>query len=265
MPSNLVPQLSLGTAALLIFLVCVGIVMLRGMTRAILGCMVLLPSAWMAFMAWQRAPALSVEWTGKSQTWITTGLPIVLFLCFYYLIRKLLKAIVSPFGKNQDNGEKSSGSVIGLVFKFLLALIPAALICVVALAFAHHTGSVAELRSFSQKSQGINAPDSIKFSEKLKSSIESIVPASWLKLLDPLADPSRLALAKVITAQSESSLKPVINPKTGKPFPRAIIVQDPELQDCARQGNFGTLLRHPLLTKALADPKIKALLKDLQM
>ncbi len=259
------PQLSLGTAALVIFLVCVGLVMLRGMTRVILGCVVLLPSAWMAFMAWQRAPALSVEWTGKSHAWITTGLPIVLFLCFFHLIRKLVRWIASPFAQNDEAGGKSSGSTLGLVFKLLLALVPAALICVVALTLAHHTGSIAELRAFSQNPSDSSKTGYVRFGERLKSSIESVVPASWLKRLDPLADPSRLALAKVIAAQSESPLKPVINPKTGKPIPRAIIVPDPELQDYARQGKFGTLLRHPLLTKALADPKIKALLKDLQL
>jgi hypothetical protein len=42
-------------------------------------------------------------------------------------------------------------------------------------------------------------------------------------------------------------------------------VDDPELQKLARQGKFGTLLRHPLLTKALEDPKLQALLKDLNL
>ena len=85
------------------------------------------------------------------------------------------------------------------------------------------------------------------------------------KILDPVAEPSRLALAKLITAQADSPLNPVINPQTGKPIPRAIIVNDPELQNLARDGNYGTLLRHPLLTKALADPQVKKILKDLSL
>ena len=80
----------------------------------------------------------------------------------------------------------------------------------------------------------------------------------------PLADPSRLTLAKVITAQSQPAPKPVIDPQTGKPVPRAIIVNDPELQNLARDGKFATLLRSPLLTKALSDPKVQAILKNLQ-
>ena len=86
-----------------------------------------------------------------------------------------------------------------------------------------------------------------------------------MKALDPLAEPSRLALAKLVTVQAESPLEPVIDPRTGKPIPRAIIVEDSELQTLAREGKFGTLLRHPLLTKALNDPKVQALIKDLNL
>ena len=56
-----------------------------------------------------------------------------------------------------------------------------------------------------------------------------------------------------------------MNPRTGEPIPRAIIVDEPVLQKLAREGKFDTLLRHPLLTKALADPKIQKLLHDLNL
>jgi hypothetical protein len=265
MSPDSIPQISLGTAALIIFLVCAGFVMLRGMTRMIVGTVVLAISAWVAFLVWQATPALSVQWFGKSIGFITTGFPIATFLISFFLIRKIIKAIASPFGKPPEEENNSSSSIIRLAFRLLLALIPTSIICLIGATLVHHTGSIAEVRAYSEKSVGINEATPAKYSQSLKSSIEAALPSSWIKALDPLANPTRLTLAKVIAAQSESPLQPVIDPRTGKPIPRAIIVQDPELQNLAREGKYGTLLRHPLLTKALADPKIQALLKDLQL
>lgn len=265
MSPDSIPQLSLGTAALVIFAVCAGFVMLRGMTRMIVGTVVLALSAWMGFVVWQKAPTLSFEWFGKSIGIITTGLPIATFILCFFLIRKIAKAAASPFGKPPEEEKKSTSPVIKLAFRLLLALIPTSLIWLIGATLVHHTGSIAEVRAFAEKSLGIGDSTPANYSQRLKSSVEAALPESWLKFLDPMADPSRLALAKVITAQTDSPLEPVIDPRTGKPIPRAIIVEDPELQNLAREGKFGTLLRHPLLTKALNDPQLKALLKDLNL
>jgi len=265
MPPDSIPQLSLGTAALIIFLVCAGFVMLRGMTRMIVGTVVLALSTWIGFLVWQKAPTLSVDWFGKSVGLITTGFPVAAFLSSFFLIRKIAKIVASPFGKAPEEEKKSSSPIVKIAFRLLLALIPTSLIWLVGATLIHHTGSIAEVRAFAEKSLGIENPTPAKYSQSLKSSVDAALPASWLRTLDPLAEPARLTLAKIITAHSESPLQPVIDPKTGKPIPRAIIVDDPELQNLAREGKFGTLLRHPLLTKALNDPQIKALLKDLQL
>jgi hypothetical protein len=264
MSPDSIPQISLGTAALIIFLVCAGFVMLRGLTRMIIGTVVLAVSAWLGFLVWQKAPTLSVEWFGKSIGLITTGLPIAVFLASFILIRMIAKTVARPFGKSGD--EKPSGSpVIRLAFRLLLALIPTAILWLIGATFIHHTGSIAELNAFSEQTVGNHEATPAKYSERLKASIEDALPESWIKTLDPLGENSRLKLAKLITAQSDSPLKPVIDPLTGKPIPRAIIVEDPELQNLAREGKFGTLLRHPLLTKALADPQLQSLLKDLHL
>lgn len=265
MSPDSIPQLSLGTAALVIFAVCAGFVMLRGMTRMIVSTIVLALSAWMGFLVWQKAPTLSFEWFGKSIGIITTGLPIATFILCFFLIRKIAKAVASPFGKPPEEEKKSTSPVIKLAFRLLLALIPTSLIWLIGATLIHHTGSIAELRAFAEKSLRIGDSSPANYSQRLKSSVEAALPESWLQFLDPMADPSRLALAKVITAQTDSPLEPVIDPRTGKPIPRAIIVEEPELQNLAREGKFGTLLRHPLLTKALNDPQLKALLKDLNL
>lgn len=261
MSPDSIPQLSLGTAVLIIFAACAGFLLVRGMTRMIVGTIVLGLSAWIGFLVWRQAPTLSVDWTGKSLPWLTNGLPVVAFLTAFFVIRKIAQLIAKPFGKSQE-GEKPR-SLVATGFRLLLALIPTALICIIGAALVHHSGSIAEVRAYSEKATGKKraAPDS--FSQRLKSSIETALPASWLNALDPLTQPARINLAKLIAAQSESPHQPVIDPQTGKPIPRAIIVVDPDLQNLAREGKFGTLLRHPLLTKALADPKIQKLLRDL--
>jgi len=255
-----IPQISLGTAALVIFAVCAGFVLLRGMTRMIVGTLVLSLSAWLGFRVWQQAPTLSLDWTGKSLGTITTGLPLGAFLVSFVGLRKIAKTIARPFGPTP--GEEKPRSIIKTAFRLLLALIPTSLIWLIGATLIHHTGSIAEVRAYSENSIGIPETTPDAFIQRLKTSIEAALPEEWLKLLDPLTEPSRLTLAKLISAQADSPLKPIINPQTGKPIPRAVIVADPELQNLAREGNFGTLLRHPLLTKALADPKIQKLLRD---
>lgn len=257
------PQLSLGTAVLIIFAVCAGFVLLRGMTRMIIGTVVLALSTWLGFRVWQMAPGLSLDWTGKSQAWINNGLPIVAFLLSFLGIRMIANAVVRPFRKTSD--ESLPRSIGNMVFRLLIALVPTSLICLIGAAVVHHTAAVADVRASSENSDGLAKTAPEGFSQRLQSSVEAALPEKWLKYLDPLSDSSRLTLAKLIAAQSESPLKPVINPQTGKPIPRAIIVDDPALQKLAREGNFDTLLRHPLLTKALADPKIQQLLRDLNL
>ncbi|MES2438836.1 MAG: hypothetical protein V4584_07210 [Verrucomicrobiota bacterium] len=263
MSPDSIPQLSLGTAALIIFAVCAGFVLLRGMTRMVVGTVVLSLSAWIGFRVWQQAPTLSIDWTGKSMPWIVNGLPVLAFVISFFLIRKIAKTISRPFGKSDD--EEKPRSIIRTAFRLLLALIPTSLIWLVGATLVHHTGAIAEVRAYSEKSNGSHESTPDGFVQRLKSSIEAALPESWIAALDPLAQPSRLNLAKLIASHSDSPLTPVIDPRTGKPIPRAIIVDDPDLQNLAREGKFGTLLRHPLLTKALADPKLQKLLRDLNL
>ena len=229
----------------------------------IVGTTVLCISVWIGFQIWQMAPTLSVQLTGKSVPSLTNGLSLASFLISFFLIRKIAKSIARPFGKAEE--EEKPRSIIKTAFRLLLALIPTSLLCLIGATLLHHSGSVAEVRSYSEKSIGIPETTPDGFSQRLKSAVEAAVPESWLKALDPLTEPSRITLAKLIAAQTDSPLKPVLDPRTGKPIPRAIIVDDPELQNLAREGNFGTLLRHPLLTKALADPKLQKLIKDLSL
>ena len=102
------------------------------------------------------------------------------------------------------------------------------------------------------------------YAQQLKDSIEKVVPKRVLEAIDPYAEQSRLALAKVLTRQQkEAELEPAVDPETGKVIPRAIVVEDAELERLARERKFGTLLRHPALTEALDNPEVRKLVDDL--
>lgn len=259
---ELISQLSLGGAALVIFAICAVFVLFRGIARIVTGTLALGTSGWIAYQVWQSAPALSVQWIGKTTPWMVNGLPIAAFLGSFLVIRKIIKTVSQPFSSS-DSGEKPR-SAFGTSFRLLGALIPAAVIWVGGAAYILYSGSVSEVREFSQKRSVAKTASAPDWSQQFKSTIETALPQSWLTTLNPSADPSRVALAKLITARANAPLQPVIDPETGLPYPRAIIVDDAELQNLARDGNFATLLRHPLLTEALEDPTVKKLLESLK-
>lgn len=260
MPFDSIPQLSLGSAALVIFILCVGFIFLRGITRMVLGAIVLCGSAWVGFTVWQLAPTWAIQIIGKPMTWFTTGVPIVAFIATFLLARMIFGFFLRPFKRSNDGGARTPG---GILFRLALAIIPTVFLWLTGATLVHHLGSVAEVKASTEtRAEQQKDPSIFARALELKEAIAAIVPADLLAKLDPLADQSHLALAKLIAAQPDSKLKPVIDPTTGKPYPRAIIVDAPELQDLASDGRFSTLLRHPAFQKALNDPKIQNAIKE---
>jgi hypothetical protein len=252
-------SINLTTIALAIFVVCAGFVLLRGVMKILLGCLVLGSSAWVGFRLWQVAPDLVKACCGVHLQWLATALPIAAFLLTFLIGRILVKFLASPFQKSA--GDRPPLTLFRLLGAALFTLIPTCLVGTILAILIYHAGSVAEIKHAADSSTPSPTADLI---QNLKTSVEKSIPPAWLQLFDPLADPSRLTLAKVITEQSQPPRAPVIDSQTGKPIPRAIIVNDPELQNLAREGKFATLLRSPLLTKALNDPKVQDFLKNFQ-
>jgi hypothetical protein len=251
------PPLNLGTAALLIFVLCAGFVLLRGIARMLLGTLVLGASAWLAFWVWQHAPAWSLQVRGKPNAIITTGLPSITFVAAMWLIRRLVKFVASPFVRPSDAVPSPFTNV---PLRLLFALVASAVLWLLGATMVHHAGSIAEIRSFVEKSASTS--NASAYLQRMKTSVDAVLPGDWLKVLDPLAEPARLALAKLIATQSDPTLPSVIDPATGKPYPRAIVVEDPALQGLARQKDYSTLLRHPNLTRALNAPKVEKTTED---
>jgi len=242
-----VPQLSLGSAALLVFIICAVLVFLRGMLRILIGSAVIAASIYAGLWAVREAPSLGIRYTGEPRAWISTALPIVVGLLTFFVLRFLIRFVVKPGGEKRTLGSRFAG-----VF---LALIPAALLCLAGALLVHHFGSVAELRTYAERSAGEGQSKAASFTRDLKKSLEKTIPSSWLAFLDPATEHARLALAKLIARQENASAK--AEPPKEEPILRAIVVDEKELRALAREKRYGTLLQHPKIDKALADPRVK--------
>lgn len=247
------PEISLGTAALIIFGLCAGYMFLRGLARTFVNTASLILSAWVGFRVWQQAPALTIELKLGTSEFVTTAIPVIAFFATLIVLRKIVKFFRAPVPQASEDAAPRSSK--GLFFRLLVTIIPAALLCITVATLIHHVSSVAEIRNSAEF--GTSSPPSPSLAERLKNSISVAIPRSLMDKLDPLTAQPRLQLAKMIAASPDKPLKPVIDPETGRPYPRAIIVDDPELLDLAKEGRFSTLLRHPLLSEALKDPLIR--------
>lgn len=253
------PQISLGTAAIAIFVTCAALILMRGLTRIFIGSLVIAVSAWVGFLAWQSAPAIGIHYAGKPLTWLSTAWPLVSGLLTFVVLRMLVNFVVRPFGKSSDHPKSPIQRAFGLLF----AVVPAGLLCLVGAMILHHAGSIAEVRHFADAPKGDTGY--AKLFAHLKASVENAIPPAWIKILDPSTDHARLNLAKLISAAAEDEVPPKAIIVLEEPILRAIVVEEKELRGLAREKRFGTLLSHPYLEKALTDPKVKKALDRLDL
>jgi Na+-transporting methylmalonyl-CoA/oxaloacetate decarboxylase gamma subunit len=246
-------QISLGTAGLVIFVLCVGFVFLRGVVRLFFGALVLGGSLLVGFLVWQKTPGWMIGLMGKPVEWVSIALPAVAFLATFIVCRAVIGFFLKPFKRSADSGAGTPG---GILFRLVFSLIPTAFLWLVGAAVVHHFGSIVEVEKSADPKKEQEADWIGRFAE-LKTAIAAIIPQEWLKKVDPLADPEHLSLAKWFASQSGPKAPELIDPETKKPYPRALIVEEPELQHLADDGKFSTLIRHPLLEKALNDPKVR--------
>lgn len=259
-PPESIPQIGLGTAALAIFAVCAGLVLLRGLTRVVFGCAVIAASVYVGILAWQHAPSIGIQYTGQPLRWLTIGWPILAGLLTFVILRLLLRFIIRPFGETD-----TPRSAVSKFFGFLFSFVPAGILCAVAALVIHHAGSLAELRSFAEgKTESTEGPIAL-WSTRLKDVIESNVPADWKQRLNLGADQSRLALAKLIAANANQEAPKQAAPLLKEQSVRVFLVNDPRIQVLLREKQYGSFLHHPSLDKALADPRVRQALDKLDL
>lgn len=243
------PQISLGTAVLLIFAICAAYMFIRGLIRTIVNLSILALSVWVGFYTWQQAPTLAIRWTGETSPLITTGLPILALVLSFIILRKILRFFLTPVSAQSEEFEEPEAqrSLFGRLF---ITFILATILCLIAAAVLHHITSVSEIRHHSKSGDVPNT------ATRIKKSLETLIPSSWLEKLDPLATQPRVELAKWFANQSETKAKK--EKPDQEPVPA--ILENPELISLAEKGRFSTLLRHPLLTEAINDPTVMKIL-----
>ena len=251
-----IPQLSLGTAALLIFGACASLAVLRGLLRIFAGSLVVCLSGFAAYLAWRHAPTIEIP----GGPWIA---PVVAGTVVFFLLRALLHFAVRPFGKpNDEIAEANKRSPARWAITTLFSLIPAALLWFTGATALRNIGSVAEIKRFVDGDQA-TTPRSA-FLAELKEAINQALPGGWFQGIDPLADDARVTLAKLI-ALGDGAPPPKAIPVMEEPEIRTLILDDPKLRELARQKRDADILRDPRLDHVMANPDLKKLLADLRL
>lgn len=258
------PEISLGTAAMLIFGVIVSLAMLRGLMRIILGTLLLCASTGAAFFTWQYAPTYAADALAGGPTWLPFGLPVAAFILVFLIGRFLARFLISPLKQpNQEAAEKNRRSPIRWTMTLIFSLIPTAIVCLAGATLLRHLGSVAELKSYAQTLSQDPISKSTVFLVKLKQDIEDSIPSQWFDAVDPSTSDLRMTLAKLISTADSPPPKAV--PVLETQAIRQIILSDPQLRDLARQGRYSEILRDPRLDQMLENPDLREVLKNLSL
>lgn len=250
-----IPDISLGTTALIIVAACAVIAAARGLARLFLGVFLLAAAVLSGFWMWQFGPTLARQWIDPPPPWLATLIAVVTGILTFFGLRWILRVLTDPLGrKKTDSGKERKPSTIRRAVGVLVSIIPAAIILFVIAAVLRHAGSISELRTFAETRAGATSEPVPSFLARLKTSIESSIPSDWFQFIDPLTDDARLALAKWIAVGPHEPPEPVLDPDTGQAVPRAALVEDEELRDLARRGRYSEILRDPRIDAALEDP-----------
>ena len=252
-----IPQVSLGTAALLIFGACAALAVFRGLLRIFAGSLVVCLSGFAAYLAWRHAPVIDLP----GGPWIA---PVVAGTVVFFILRALLHFAVRPFGKKpkEEEAETSKRSPVRWAVTMLFSLVPASLLWFTGATALRNIGSVAEIRRFVDGDQATTARSA--FLAELKDAINRALPEGWFQGIDPLADDARVTLAKLI-ALGDGGTPPKAIPVLEEPEIRSLIQHDPKLRKLAKEKRYADILRDPRLDHVMANPDLKKMLADLQL
>ncbi|WP_035601257.1 hypothetical protein [Haloferula sp. BvORR071] len=249
-----IPQISLGTAALLISAACAILAMLRGFLRLLTGSLILCASGIAGYLVWRHLPALG-------GTGISLAIPAIVALVVFLTLRSVLRFATRPFSSSSEDGGSSRRSPLRRVLTLLFSLFPASMLGFTGASAVRHLGSVAEIQRFID---GSNAEGPSIFVAELKKTIDRALPADWFKNLDPLTDDARVTLAKLI-AMGDSSPPPKAIPVMEEPEIRDLVENDPKLRKLAQEKRYGEILKDPRLDTIMADPDLRKILADLKL
>ncbi|MEP4079628.1 hypothetical protein [Haloferula sp.] len=259
-----IPQLSLGTAAALIFGAIASLAVLRGLLRILWGTTVLCLAGLAAFYSWQNSHSLALQWFKHEPTWFSIALPLLAFTLTFFLLRALGRFVVRPLGEpNEEIAEKNRKSPVRWAVTLLLSLIPTSLLWFAGATLVRHAGSVAEIKTYAEGLSQEPVSERTAFLAKLKQDIENAIPSDWFMGVDPLTSDLRLTLAKLISSADEPAPKAIA--VLEEPEMKALILGDPELRKLAREGRYSEILRDPRLDRMLENDNLREVLRGLEL
>ena len=259
-----IPQISLGTAALLIFGAIASLAVLRGLLRILWGTLVLCLAGLAAFLSWQHSHSLAMQWFKQEPAWFSIGLPTLTFGLSFFLLRAIGRFVARPLGEpNEEVAEKNRRSPVRWAVTLLLSLIPTSLIWFAGATLLRHAGSVAELRTYVEEVAREPVSDRTAFLARLKKDIENTIPSDWFTKVDPLTSDIRLTLAKLISSADEPAPKAIA--VLEEPEMRALVLGDPQLRQLAREGRYSEILRDPRLDRLLENDNLREVLQGLEL
>ncbi|MGE9270975.1 MAG: hypothetical protein ACQKBU_09260 [Verrucomicrobiales bacterium] len=270
------PQLSLGTAGLLIFGAIASLAVLRGLLRILWGTLVLCLAGFLAFLTWQNSPDLPLPWVDAGPSWMPLALPPAVFFLTVIVLRTLSRWVVKPLGDSNDEAERNRRSPLRWATTLLFSLAPTLALWFGGATLLRHWGSVAEVRQYVEKSvasavesssteegDSFNPSPALAFWVGLKDAVEDVFPKEWFSLVDPLADEARIQLAKLISVAETPPPKAI--PVLETPEIQELILEDEHLRRLAKEGRYAEVLRDPRLDRVLENEDLREVLKDLDL
>lgn len=238
------PEISLGTAALIIFGCCAIYLFLRGLARTFINTALLAVSAAVGFWLWQNAPSLTLQWTEEPSPILFIAIPAAGFLLTYLILRKAIGLFRAPLPRISE--ETTPKSKFQLLSRLLLALIPAAALCIIAALAINHFGAISEIENYAEnKSPTSEHPTT---TSNLRETLTSFIPPEILEKFDPSSASDQITTAKSLIAKFQNRETPAnLSPHNIT----QIINEHPDLIDLIKDGHYSTLLRHPALAEAV--------------
>lgn len=247
------PELSLGSGALILFGIVVLLLIIRGIASVLWGTATFCVAGLASFLTWQKVPNLVPE-SMASANWMPVAAAVAIFLLVMLAFRSVRKLFSFSSKKSSPLG------IFGWVITLGLALIPTSALWLGGATLLHHFGSVKEIENYADNGQTEHPKD---FWAATKDKVEGIVPSQWLALVNPAADAARVNLAKLLARQQDRPPRAI--PVTEDPSVQQLMNENRDLQQLAREGRFSEILNDPRLGRILEDDRLRKSLSELDL
>ncbi len=221
--------------------------LMKGVLRILLASVMLAASLFVGYWVWMETPDFGSRMMANPPLWVSAILPAVAAAVTYALLQKILRFVLRPFG----NSGVAPTSFAGRLFSVIFSFVPTSLICVAVAVAVRHVSAMQEIKN----------PTQNHVATLWKKTIDEHIPPAWLQRLDPLTDPERITLAKLVAMASEEHIPRAI-PVTEEAYMQEKVLADPHLRELGKDKKFSEILRDPSVERALADPRVQKVIAE---